>query len=174
MCQWIMRLGTVDERLLHAVVCRRRRLLDRLMRELTSFGDPIVAIPVAGAFALGAVPSLAPPGRTAFGAMVLSHLLVQLLKRLVTRPRPRLPVGMESLIRPPECFSFPSGHAAAGLSIYLPLALGISGVLGVALLSLGLSVGVSRCYLGVHYPGDVAMGWLLAVISAIPFGLAGF
>ena len=171
MTHWIMTLGAADERLLMAVLYRRRRRLDQLMRLMTRLGDPTVAIPVAGAFALGVVPSLAPAGRTAFGAMVLSHILVQALKRVVTRPRPRLPVGIRSLIRPPECFSFPSGHAAAGLSIYLPLAVGLPVLLGVVLLALGLSVGISRCYLGVHYPGDVAVGWLLAVLSAIPFGL---
>ena len=35
MSQWIMMLGTVDERILRAVVVRRRRLLDRVMRGLT-------------------------------------------------------------------------------------------------------------------------------------------
>ena len=41
--------------------------------------------------------------------------------------------------------------------------------MGVALalpvLPLGLLVGVSRCYLGGHYPGDVAAGWTIASVS---------
>lgn len=169
MSTWIGLLDAVDERLLRAVVVRRRRALDILMRGVTRLADPATAIPVAAALALGAIPSLTEAGRVGFGALVLSHLLVQILKRSVTRPRPRLPVGIQSLIRTPECFSFPSGHAAAGLSIWLPVALALPGTVGVAVMGLSLLVGLSRCYLGVHYPGDVAAGWLLALLSMIPF-----
>lgn len=55
---------------------------------------------------------------------------------------------------------------AAGLAA----AVALGAVPGVAVLALDLSVGVSRCCLGVHYPGDVAMGWLLAVLSALLVG----
>jgi undecaprenyl-diphosphatase len=72
---------------------------------------------------------------------------------------------MSSLIHPPDRFSFPSGHAAAGLSLALPLALALPVVLGITVLSLGLAVGLTRCYLGVHYPGDVLAGWSLAALS---------
>ncbi|HEX9887549.1 MAG TPA: phosphatase PAP2 family protein [Longimicrobiales bacterium] len=161
----ILLLDCVDERLFHAVLLRRRPRLDLFMRLITRLADPAVAIALAGGLAAGVVPALARAGRVAFATMVLSHLLVQLLKRTISRARPSLPVGFDSLIRAPDRFSFPSGHSAAGLSVFLPLALVAPFWLGVPLLLLGMAVGASRSYLGVHYPGDVLAGWLLALAS---------
>lgn len=167
MSAWILLLGTVDERLLHAVVRRRRRPLDLFMRAVTHVADPCVSIAVAGSLAVGLVPGLWRAGVFAAGTLALSHLLVEVLKRFINRPRPRLPVGLDSLVHPPDRFSFPSGHAAAGLSLGLPVALGLGLPLGLPVLALGLLVGVSRCYLGVHFPGDVAAGWALSILSAV-------
>ena len=169
MSAWIVMLDDMDERLLHALVLRRRPRLDLVMTGITHLAHPAVAISFTAALALGLVPALQEVGEVAFATMILSHLLVQILKRSITRPRPDLPVGIQSLIRTPECFSFPSGHAAAGLSIFLPLALALPLPLAIPLGILGFLVGISRCYLGVHYPGDVAMGWLLAALSMLPF-----
>jgi undecaprenyl-diphosphatase len=47
------------------------------------------------------------------------------------------------------------------------LALAAGGAWGVVILAVGLGVGVSRCYLGVHYPGDVLVGWCLASVSFV-------
>jgi undecaprenyl-diphosphatase len=51
--------------------------------------------------------------------------------------------------------------------------LATGGPLGVVVLALGLAVGVSRCYLGVHYPGDVLVGWSLAT-ATVAGVMAGF
>ena len=165
MSQWMITLADVDERLLLALVTRRRRLGDALMRAITKIGNPAVVIPVTAALAAGVVPGLGEAGVLAAWSLTTSHLVVRLLKQKVGRERPALPVGMGFLIEPEDRFSFPSGHAAAGLSVGLPLALALTGPAGLVVLLIGVSVGLSRCYLGVHYPGDVVMGWLLAVLS---------
>lgn len=167
MTGFIVRLATFDERLLHAVVLRRRPLLDSLMRGITHLGDAAVAIALAGGLMVGLIPGLEGAGVQAAFTLAASHLLVQLAKRSVHRPRPLLPVGMASLVEAPDRFSFPSGHSAAALSLSLPLALALPPLAGLPVLLLGIAVGVSRCYLGVHYPGDVVAGWSLALLTLL-------
>jgi undecaprenyl-diphosphatase len=161
----ILTLESMDERLLHGLVARRRRFADVFMRAITRLADPGVVITLTLALASGLIPGARSAGMVATVALATSHLTVQILKRSVTRPRPQLPVGITSLVVPQDRFSFPSGHAAASLSVALPLALALPGVAGTAVLLLGLLVGVSRCYLGVHYPGDVLVGWVLAALG---------
>jgi undecaprenyl-diphosphatase len=98
---------------------------------------------------------------------------VEVLKRLFTRERPHLPVGLSWLVTVPDRFSFPSGHATAGLAIALPLATALPAPAGVLVLLLGAAVGVSRCYLGVHYPGDVLAGWALASSTTLAVCIVG-
>jgi undecaprenyl-diphosphatase len=150
-----------DARAFGFMVERRYRRLDPVVRALTRLGDaPVVVLGVAGLLSSSDA-ELHASGVLALVAVASSHLLVQLLKRTISRPRPRLPIGVAALIQPPDRFSFPSGHAAAALSLALAIA-PAAGVLGVAILAVGFAVGISRCYLGVHYPGDVLAGWLVA------------
>ncbi len=96
--------------------------------------------------------------------LVVSHLLVQVVKRHVERPRPVFDDGRRVLA--PDPFSFPSGHAAAALSV----ALGYGSVFTEwsPLLLLGsAAVGLSRVVIGVHYPADVVAGQVIAVITAV-------
>lgn len=168
---WLLRLHHHDERILHALLLRRRRATDRLMHAVTHLGDAATTVLLTLAMLAGLLPGLAEAGERAAFALVTSHLAVQLLKRTVSRTRPRLPVGYESLVRAPDRFSFPSGHAAAALSVALGLAATLPAAAGAAVVFLAALVGVSRCYLGVHYPGDVAAGWLLAAAGASAGGL---
>lgn len=160
-----LRLHRQDERILYALLTRRRRLSDEVMSTLTHLGSASATIGIT-LFLLG-IPDYRPIGVVAGFALVSSHLAVQLLKRSINRQRPRLPAGCASLIEAPDRFSFPSGHAAAALSTALPIALQVSPILGSAIVFLGLLVGVTRCYLGVHYPGDVAAGWILAIAGVL-------
>jgi undecaprenyl-diphosphatase len=172
MTELFLRLTYHDERALHALLHRRRRWADHLMRAVTHLGGAAVSIGLALTLLL-AIPSLSRAGAIAAVALALSHALVQLIKRSVSRPRPRLPVGLESLARAPDRFSFPSGHSAAALSVGLPVSMAVGGLWGCGILGLALTVGFSRVYLGVHYPGDVVVGWLLAVVGIWAGLLAG-
>lgn len=156
-------LGRHDERALHALVLRRRRPLDPMMHRVTHLGD--ASFTVAAAFLLLLVGLPEPTF-----ALVTSHAAVQCLKRCIHRPRPQLPVGADYLVAAPDHFSFPSGHSAAALSLVLPLMAVLPLPLALGALGLAVLVGVSRCYLGVHYPGDVLAGWMLAALGALAAG----
>ncbi len=89
-----------------------------------------------------------------------------LLKNIVARPRPcwRHP-EVELLISVPRDYSFPSGHTmssfAAAVSIFLwDKRWGIPALSGAVLISL------SRLYFYVHYPTDVAAGFVIGVLLA--------
>lgn len=94
------------------------------------------------------------------------------------RPRPEL---VEHLVQV-SGLSFPSGHATNSAIIYLTLALLISHVvegrrtrayiIGVAALLTGI-IGISRVYLGVHWPSDVLAGWSIGACWALAWWYLG-
>lgn len=151
-----------DERLLHFMVRRRYRLVDRVMRIATRFADPAPAVLMMSV--LAALPETRARGMVGMFTLVVSHLLVQLLKRFFCRARPSSASGIPSLIQSPDCFSFPSGHSAAAASLALTVAV-VAPSLGMAAIAGAGLVGASRCYLGVHYPGDVVAGWTLSGLT---------
>jgi undecaprenyl-diphosphatase len=99
--------------------------------------------------------------RLALMTLVLSHLAVQVVKRTVARRRPVQVIRCVTLVRQPDCFSFPSGHATASMSLALAYGTAFP-TWGVPLLLLALLIGFSRVRLGVHYPSDVLIGQLMA------------
>jgi undecaprenyl-diphosphatase len=97
------------------------------------------------------------------GATILS----QGLKRSLTRARPDVAIaGFEPLAENPDRFSFPSGHTAAAFAVAVAFA-GEPAGLGPLALLLATGIGLSRVYLGAHYPLDVAAGGVLGVFAGI-------
>ena len=103
-------------------------------------------------------------------------LLTNLIKRGFDRPRPDLvPHGVAVTNA-----SFPSGHAMMSAIVYLTLGVLLartqpSRPLRIYLMTLSilitLLVGISRVYLGVHWPTDVLGGWALGAAWALLFWL---
>jgi len=98
--------------------------------------------------------------------LVISHGIVQLIKRNVLRERPAVGLGATALVTHPDEFSFPSGHATAAMSVAFMYAVA-SPAWSVPLLVIAAAVGFSRVRLGVHYPGDVLAGQLIAVLTDV-------
>jgi len=148
------------------------------VRDLTSLGSVsvllLVVLAVAGFLALARLwRHLA----LVLGASIGGLLLLGLLKRGFDRPRPT--VVPQLMVE--TTASFPSGHAMMSSVIYLTLGtlvaqlcsrwrervyvMTVAGVLTVL-------VGLTRLYLGVHFPTDVLAGWSVGLAWALASGLA--
>jgi undecaprenyl-diphosphatase len=101
--------------------------------------------------------------RAALG-LVISHAVVQILKRNVLRERPLSGTGVASLVAIPDEFSFPSGHATAAMAVAFMYA-AVFPAFALPLMVLAGAVGFSRVCLGVHYPGDVLVGQAIAIAT---------
>ncbi|MEU0005852.1 phosphatase PAP2 family protein [Streptomyces sp. NPDC006314] len=101
----------------------------------------------------------------------LAAVVQQSVKAVVGRPRPVWPDPVDSA----HYAAFPSGHAmtatvVCGLLLWLLHRLGAGRVLwrtavAAALVSV-VGVGVTRVWLGVHWPSDVVGGWLFGALTA--------
>lgn len=77
------------------------------------------------------------------------------VKNVVRRRRPQLE-GLPPLVGTPTGLSFPSTHAAT--SFAAARSLPAAGLPAAPLRILAVSLALSRLYLGVHYPSDIAAG----------------
>lgn len=101
-------------------------------------------------------------------SFVLMAVLSTALKYLYQRPRPTIEWLIDTI-----GYSYPSWHAAstflvAGVMVillqqHLKTRL-LKRLLQVCFMLLAILVGLSRIYVGVHYPTDIIGGWLLAIV----------
>ena len=105
-------------------------------------------------------------------SLVLTVIVNQALKYLIARPRPPL----ERRLVKQGGYSFPSGHSMVSLCIYGVLIYFamtkiqnklLKAVIVVILTGIILLIGISRIYVGVHYPSDVLGGYLLTIVIII-------
>lgn len=153
-----------DTRLMRLVHQYHTPLLDTLMRWITRTGS-VFAIGLAGVAAIWLWRvDYKPQALTFLAVMASLEICSIVLKRLFERARPD--------VFPPlttgHSYSFPSGHTTSAAAFYGLLAVWLWRTQHRAWAVLAglwvLAVGVSRVYLGVHYPSDVLAGLALGVI----------
>jgi undecaprenyl-diphosphatase len=133
------------------------------MHRITHLGGATATLGL-GILLLAVEPRL---GLAALLANVASHAVVQILKRVVARPRPCGPDGhLLALVDPPDPFSFPSGHAAAATAVAATLTRW-DPRLGLLVLPVAAAVAVSRVRLRVHHVSDVLAGAALGLAGAL-------
>jgi membrane-associated phospholipid phosphatase len=146
----------------------------RIITELGSTGA--VTAMAAVAFVFGAAIGPWRHGLAGAITILLASILNSVLKITIARERPDL---LEPLIVE-RGFSFPSGHSALGMVAYGVLAVLVarsrlpSRARAAIVFALGMLVGligISRIWLGVHYPTDVLAGWVAGGVIVLVYAV---
>ena len=145
---------------------------EEMMRDITALDSyAFIIIVVASAVGyLGLVRRLGLAGLM-FAAVAGGMLISNLLKTAFDRPRPQIDDAVRVFTA-----SFPSGHATLSAVTFLTIGALLTRVnvegrvklyfMAVAVI-LTILVGMSRIYLGVHYPSDVLAGWCVGSAWAL-------
>lgn len=166
---FVLRLHAADERLFLRAAATHAPALDATLPRLSRAADHgLLWFGVAAALAATGRPGRRAAARGLASLAVASAVVNGPAKWAFRRRRPLLAdiPPLRLLTRQPSTTSFPSGHAASaaafatGVGMQLPLA-----AAPVALAA--AAVAYSRVHTGVHYPGDVAVGVMAGVGSAL-------
>jgi undecaprenyl-diphosphatase len=146
---------------------------EEVMRDVTALGGDVILSVIT----IAVVIYLKLRGQTRLAILLVTAvvgglILSNLLKSIFDRPRPDLvPHGSHVMTQ-----SFPSGHAMLAAVTYLTLGAIMAEAeqkrqlkaffLGVGV-TLTIGVGISRVYLGVHWPTDVLAGWCAGAAWAL-------
>lgn len=164
-----------DQAVLHWLRAQGTPWLDQAALEITALGDTLVVLLVV--VVAGTILWLLERRAYAFllvSAVVGATLISPVLKALFDRPRPD-GVDLRALTAETSA-SYPSGHAMMSMVSFLVVAYIIRCLAGRPAVSVAavasaavfiLLVGLSRLYLGVHYPSDVAAGYMIGFVWAV-------
>lgn len=139
--------------------------LHAVMLDLTALGSGTV-LALLTLLVVGSLLVQRKRSHALFTAVGGGGVLSAMLKTGYARPRPALVAHLVEV----TSSSFPSGHAMNSAIVYLTLGVMLTRVLPDlrlkayviwAAVFLTLIVGISRVYLGVHWPTDVLAGWVI-------------
>ncbi|HUS33319.1 MAG TPA: phosphatase PAP2 family protein [Kofleriaceae bacterium] len=162
-------LDKIDTRIAIAVHHDQNVVLDVLAIAFTLLGSGPILLSAVAAVCFWAYRR----GRRSYIVIVIANCFIAmvlnpLLKLVFERARPTL----FEVISRPDTYSFPSGHSMSAVTVYGALAAVIIALrptvkpiaVIVAMIFI-VGIGLSRVYLGAHWPMDVIAGWA----SGVPF-----
>ncbi|MCY6371986.1 phosphatase PAP2 family protein [Clostridium ganghwense] len=145
----------------------RCKTLDFVMPPITYLGSVLFSIVFCIITILHSNETIHDLGVKSCIALAFSSAVTQLIKTSVNRIRPFLKISNLNIKKIGiDEYSFPSGHTTAAFSMAITTALFYPSIAIVSIV-LACSVGISRMYLGVHYPTDVLAGSFLGTLSSI-------
>lgn len=157
----------MDGQLLAAIQGLRMSWLDPIVSLYTKLGDAGILWIVLSLLMLFWKPTRR-AGALALCAMILGLVVTNLtIKPLVERARPWLDWPIVPLVTEKDPNSFPSGHTCAAFAAGMSWVRALPWRWGrIAAVVLAVCMGLSRLYVGVHYPTDVLVGAVIGALCA--------
>lgn len=151
--------------------------LEEAFVNITSLGSPTIIALVTFVAVAYLVTAARPRLALVVALSIISGSIVEHLMKLgFDRPRPEIVPHLVTV----TSLSFPSGHAMLSAVTYLSIGALVAKAqkrarLRAFVLTVGVAatllIGISRVYLGVHYPTDVLAGWCAGALWALLFWL---
>ena len=142
--------------------------LNPIMKFITSLGDEGI-LPIAVIILFLLFKKTRKVGITAGVSLALEAILINLtIKKLVGRTRPYVVnEAIEYITKRPSDNSFPSGHTGCVFAVASVLFFMMPKKVGIPAMVIASLVGISRLYVGVHYPTDVLGGAVIGALCGI-------
>ena len=161
-------ISIFDDIIYNALFSIRNNFFDTFFKTITKLGNTITIIILVIILIL----TLKKEDKYLIGINVITTVLTnQILKHIIRRERPpHLRLIKEG------GFSYPSGHAMISIALYGMLIYIVNKniknkylkiTLTIILSLIILGIGLSRIYVGVHYPSDILSGYILSLVIII-------
>lgn len=145
----------------------KTKFLDRFMVKFTNMGSAVFISAFTFLLLAFGDKETRRIGIESATTLAISQTITYSLKSLLGRDRPyNVLKNLNTFGIKLKDYSFPSGHTSASFSVATVVAINMP-VLSIFVLALALLVGISRVYLGVHYPTDVVAGIVVGAGSAL-------